>query len=81
MQGDSLAVDVQLPMELWRRGSSSVLLELGLGVRIPVGDDPEVILSDSPTNFRIHSYQPEITFVAHFGLRFQFGYSPTPSLE
>ncbi len=81
---DSLAVGVQLPVELWRRGFSSVLLELGIGARIPIGGSMEVLSPydpNSPLDDRLYSFKPKATVAAHVGIRVQFGYSRLPSLR
>ena len=76
-------------MKQWRRGSLSVLLELGLDLRVPVGDDlmavttSPLLFEGAPdtTNFRSHRYEPDLTVSGHFGLRIQFDSVRLPSLR
>ncbi len=79
---DSFLFGVQLPVEVWRRGAVSALLEMGMTARIPSGGhDAEVRLGvESNTNQRVHSFDPKNSVTGHIGLRVQYAYSLLPSL-
>jgi hypothetical protein len=81
---DSLLIGLQVPVELWRRGGVSLLLETGMTARILVGNNTADVftgIADAPTELVRHRYKPSSTVAGHIGLRLQYDYSLLPSFD